>query len=47
MMHVKNTNQRWEGKCPRNDTSTTNHATWAWWHTPLMPALGRQRQVNF
>jgi hypothetical protein len=19
----------------------------AWWHTPLIPALGRQRQVNF
>jgi hypothetical protein len=20
---------------------------WAWWHTPLIPALGRQRQVDF
>jgi hypothetical protein len=20
---------------------------WAWWHTPLIPALGRQRQENF
>jgi hypothetical protein len=20
---------------------------WAWWHTTLIPALGRQRQVNF
>jgi hypothetical protein len=19
----------------------------AWWHTPLIPALGRQKQVNF
>jgi hypothetical protein len=19
----------------------------AWWHTPLIPALGRQRQVDF
>ena len=22
-------------------------SSWAWWHTPLMPALGRQRQVDF
>jgi hypothetical protein len=20
---------------------------WAWWHTPLIPALGRERQANF
>jgi hypothetical protein len=20
---------------------------WQWWHTPLMPPLGRQRQVDF
>ena len=20
---------------------------WAWWHTPLIPALGRQRQGDF
>jgi hypothetical protein len=20
---------------------------WAWWHTPLIPALGRQRQEDF
>jgi hypothetical protein len=20
---------------------------WTWWHTPLIPALGRQRQVDF
>jgi hypothetical protein len=20
---------------------------WPWWHTPLIPALGRQRQVDF
>jgi hypothetical protein len=21
--------------------------TWAWWHTPLIPALWRQRQADF
>jgi hypothetical protein len=21
--------------------------SWAWWHMPLIPALGRQRQVDF
>jgi hypothetical protein len=21
--------------------------TWVWWHTPLIPALGRQRRVDF
>jgi hypothetical protein len=22
-------------------------ASWAWWCTPLIPALGRQRQADF
>jgi hypothetical protein len=21
--------------------------SWAWWHMPLIPALGRQRQADF
>jgi hypothetical protein len=23
------------------------HKSWAWWRTPLISALGRQRQVDF
>ena len=22
-----------------------SNTSWAWWHTPLIPALGRQRQM--
>jgi hypothetical protein len=22
-------------------------SSWAWWHMPLIPVLGRQRQENF
>jgi hypothetical protein len=31
------------------DSGNVRKATisWAWWHMPLIPALGRQRQVNF
>jgi hypothetical protein len=25
-------------------TLILRHSSWAWWHTPLIPALGRQRQ---
>jgi hypothetical protein len=28
-------------------TQTKKKMCWAWWHTPLIPALGRQRQVDF
>jgi hypothetical protein len=24
-----------------------SEASWAWWRTPLIPALGRQRQADF
>jgi hypothetical protein len=29
------------------DTIENTDTTWQWWHTPLIPALGRQRQVDF
>jgi hypothetical protein len=28
-------------------TKTKKQKSQAWWHTPLIPALGRQRQVDF
>jgi hypothetical protein len=30
---------------PNKKTKTTD-ARWTWWHTPLIPELGRQRQVD-
>jgi hypothetical protein len=35
-------------RCKRVKTKNkqTKKARW-WWHTPLIPALGRQRQVDF
>jgi hypothetical protein len=29
------------------NSSKKIHLCWAWWHTPLIPALGRQRQTDF
>ena len=29
------------------DTIENTDTTWQWRHTPLIPALGRQRQVDF
>jgi hypothetical protein len=29
------------------NTCSKETASWAWWCTPLVPALGRQRQANF
>lgn len=30
----------------RNTLGQIQHSTWVWWRRPLMPALGRQRQVD-
>ena len=34
---------------PKNKNNNNNKKTlqgWVWWHTPLVPAFGRQRQVD-
>jgi hypothetical protein len=35
------------GKSRLKNISKVRKPGRAWWHTPLIPALGRQRQVNF
>ena len=44
----------WSGTCARSKLKNPKHLkktlkVWAgrWWRTPLVPALGRQRQVDF
>jgi hypothetical protein len=36
-----------ERKKERERERERERASGGWWHTPLIPALGRQRQVNF
>jgi hypothetical protein len=31
----------------QNSMSKVTVLSWAWWRTPLIPALGRQRQADF
>jgi hypothetical protein len=34
-------------KTKKQNNNNNKHPSRAWWHTPLIPALGRQRQVDF
>jgi hypothetical protein len=34
-------------KKPKYTFAYKNFSSQAWWRTPLVPALGRQRQVDF
>jgi hypothetical protein len=35
------------GKTQKQYGSQNVNLVWQWWHTPLIPALGRQRQADF
>jgi hypothetical protein len=31
----------------KNGWTKVTKISWVWWHMPLIPALGRQRQADF
>jgi hypothetical protein len=35
------------GSVSKNRKERKEKKSWAWWRTPLIPALGRQRQADF
>jgi hypothetical protein len=49
--HIETEKERWRKdkiQCHTyNSFHLKNISRWAWWHTPLIPALGRQRQADF
>jgi hypothetical protein len=49
-LQIKSNEKKSKGRLhinKRNNLLKRYNESWAWWRTPLIPALGRQRQADF